>query len=68
VGTTEVEEKTGLRKRLVHPQLRTIEVDCQSLWTENRAQKLLVFTGVPGTDGAEKLALLQVIGTQQFSV
>ncbi|WP_380159261.1 helix-turn-helix transcriptional regulator [Kineococcus sp. R86509] len=63
----EVEEKTGTRKRLVHPQLGVLEVDCQSLWTENRAQALLVFTGVPGTEAQEKLDLLQVIGTQQFA-
>ena len=63
----EVEEKTGTRKRLVHPQLGVLEVDCQSLWTENRAQALLVFTGVPGTDAQEKLELLEVIGNQQFA-
>lgn len=63
----EVAEKTGTRKRLVHPQLGVLEVDCQSLYTENRAQTLLVFTGVPGTDADEKLRLLDVIGTQQFT-
>jgi transcriptional regulator with XRE-family HTH domain len=63
----EVAEKTGTRKRLVHPELGLLELDCQSLWTENRAQALLVFTGVPGTDAEERLRLLQVIGTQEFA-
>lgn len=62
----EVAEKTGTRKRLVHAQLGVLDVDCQSLYTENRAQTLLVFTAVPGTDADEKLRLLNVIGTQQF--
>jgi transcriptional regulator with XRE-family HTH domain len=64
----EVAEKSGTRKRLVHPELGVVEVDCQSLWTENRAQALLVFTAAPGTEDDEKLRLLSVIGTQRFRV
>ncbi len=50
-------------KTLVHPELGEIEVDCQPLYTENQAQALLVLTP-RGSEAAEKLRLLQVVGTQ----
>jgi transcriptional regulator with XRE-family HTH domain len=50
-------------KTLVHPDLGEIEVDCQPLYTENQAQALLVLTP-RGAEAAEKLRLLQVVGTQ----
>jgi len=54
-------------KTIVHPELGHIELDCQFLFTENRAQALLVFTASPGTEGHEKLQLLSIIGSQQFT-
>jgi transcriptional regulator with XRE-family HTH domain len=54
-------------KTLVHPELGPIDVDCQALFTENQAQVLLVLTAAPGTEAADKLALLSVIGEQQFA-
>ena len=51
-------------KTLLHPDLGEIEVDCQPLYTENQAQALLVLTPRAGTGAAEKLRLLQVVGTQ----
>lgn len=57
---------TGERKRLVHPRIGTIELDCQVMFAENEAQMLLVYTATPGTEDHEKLQLLSVIGTQQF--
>ncbi len=54
-------------KTIVHPELGPIDVDCQALFTENQAQVLLVLTAAPGTEAAEKLALLSVIGEQQFT-
>jgi transcriptional regulator with XRE-family HTH domain len=50
-------------KTLMHPDLGEIEVDCQPLYTENQAQALLVLTP-RGAEAAEKLRLLQVVGTQ----
>lgn len=52
----------------MHPELGPIEVDCQALFTEDQFQTLLVLTAAPGSEGAEKLRLLGVIGTQQLSV
>ena len=54
------------RKRIVHPELGMIELDCQILTDEDRSQMLLVFTATPGSEDAEKLELLEVIGDQRF--
>ena len=53
-------------KRIVHPELGIIELDCQVLYTENQAQALLIFTASPGTDGYEKLQMLSIIRSQQL--
>jgi transcriptional regulator with XRE-family HTH domain len=55
------------RKTIVHPELGRIVVDCQVLFTENQAQALLLFTATPGSEDAQKLDLLGVLGTQRFS-
>lgn len=63
----EVQLPSTTRKRLAHPQVGLIELDCQILTAENQTELLVVFTATPGTEDAEKLALLGVIGTQQFA-
>lgn len=63
----EVVVRTDDHKTIVHPELGEIALDCQKLFTENRAQILLVFTASPGTEGYEKLELLSVVGHEQFS-
>jgi transcriptional regulator with XRE-family HTH domain len=63
----EVRSRFEERKTLVHRELGEIEMDCQVLFTENRAQTLLVLTAAPGTESYEKLRLLSVIGHEQFS-
>ncbi|QKV96052.1 helix-turn-helix domain-containing protein [Streptomyces sp. NA02950] len=51
-------------KRLVHPALGVIELDCHTLFSEDGRQRLLWFAAPPGTEGAAQLELLSVIGTQ----
>ena len=63
----EVAVRLDDHKTLVHPELGHIDLECQVLLTENRAQALLVFTATPGTEGYEKLQLLSIIGQQQFT-
>ena len=41
-----------------------IELDCQILTTENQLERLVVFTAAPGSEDAERLGMLAVIGTQ----
>ena len=54
-------------KTLLHPELGRIDVDAQLLYTENRAQTLVVLTTRPGTESHSKLELLSVIGRQQLT-
>jgi len=55
-------------KKIVHPTLGIIELDCYNLLSEDGRQRLLWFTAPPGSRGAEQLKLLSVIGTQDLSV
>jgi transcriptional regulator with XRE-family HTH domain len=55
-------------KRIAHPLLGTIELDCQTLVAENEAQRLLIFTAPVGSKGAQQLQLLSVVGIQHFEV
>ena len=55
-------------KRIIHPMLGVIELDCYNLLSEDGRQRLLWFTAPPGSPGAEQLELLSVVGTQELSV
>ena len=44
-----------------------IEVDCQVMYSENRAHALVVLTATPGTESYDKLRLLAVVGDQELS-
>jgi transcriptional regulator with XRE-family HTH domain len=59
----EVGHRLDTRKRLVHPAVGELDLDCQVLTSENQTERLLVFTATPGSEDAERLALLSVIGT-----
>jgi transcriptional regulator with XRE-family HTH domain len=52
------------RKRLRHPALGLVEVNCLNLFSEDGRQRLLWFTPAVGTDSAGLLDLLTVLGTQ----
>jgi transcriptional regulator with XRE-family HTH domain len=56
-----------MRKRIAHPTIGVIELDCLILTADNQTEKLVVFTATPGSEDAERLALLRVIGTEQFT-
>ncbi|MFI2205085.1 helix-turn-helix transcriptional regulator [Streptomyces sp. NPDC020192] len=53
-------------KRIVHPSLGVVELDCHNLFSEDGRQRLLWFSAPPGTEGAAQLELLSVIGTQDL--
>ncbi|MFD9124202.1 helix-turn-helix transcriptional regulator [Kitasatospora sp. NPDC059571] len=53
-------------KRIVHPVLGVVELDCHTLFSEDGRQRLLWFTAPPGTPGSAQLELLSVIGTQDM--
>ncbi|MFD7902798.1 helix-turn-helix transcriptional regulator [Kitasatospora sp. NPDC059722] len=63
-------QEVGLRwsdaKRFVHPSVGRLDLYCQTLQDPDQSQSLLVFTATPGSDSHEKLALLNVLGTDSF--
>ncbi|KAA8889819.1 helix-turn-helix domain-containing protein [Nocardia colli] len=63
----EVAVRLSDTKRIQHPEVGLIDTICETLLTPNAAQRLLVYLPQPGTDAAEKLDLLRVIGTQTLS-
>lgn len=54
------------RKRIIHPQLGIIEVNCLNLVSEDGRQRLLWFTPALGTDSAGALDLLAVVGSERI--
>lgn len=54
-------------KRIIHPELGTISLFCQTLVDPDQSQALLVLTASPGTEDHDKLRLLSVIGDQHLS-
>ncbi|TKA06398.1 helix-turn-helix transcriptional regulator [Actinacidiphila oryziradicis] len=55
------------RKRIVHPTVGIVCIDCEVLATARRDQRLLVFAPRPGSDAAGQLELLRVIGHQNLT-
>ncbi|GAA1226935.1 helix-turn-helix domain-containing protein [Pseudonocardia alaniniphila] len=50
------------RKRIQHPEVGLLELDCQVLVDEDRRQILALFSPAAGTSTAERLALLGSLG------
>jgi transcriptional regulator with XRE-family HTH domain len=54
------------RKRILHPEVGMLDLNCEILLTPEEDLKLVAFFPVEGTDAREKLDLLRVIGTQNL--
>jgi transcriptional regulator with XRE-family HTH domain len=54
-------------KRIVHPAVGTIALNYLNLFSENGRQRLAWYAPAIGTDAAEKLDLLAVLGTQNLT-
>lgn len=65
--THEVGVRPRELKRFVHPEVGMLELTCQSLVDPESGHLLLVYTAVPGSESAEKLRLLSVIGAQSLT-
>lgn len=65
--THEVGLRPNPTKHFVHPELGALELACQTLTDPAGSHSLLVYTAVPGSESAEKLELLGVIGAQRLS-
>lgn len=62
----EVASRAGTMKRFLHPMVGPLTLDCQVLTAENATERLIVFTASPGSEDADRLALLSVVGAQAF--
>ncbi|KUL52668.1 XRE family transcriptional regulator [Streptomyces violaceusniger] len=54
-------------KRFIHPVVGTMELDCEVLLSSEHAQRLIVHTARPGSESAERLELLRVLGLQDLA-
>jgi DNA-binding XRE family transcriptional regulator len=52
------------RKTIDHPQLGSMTLDCDVLTVAGADLSIIFYTAEPGTQDAERLALLAVVGTQ----
>ncbi|HET6295381.1 MAG TPA: helix-turn-helix transcriptional regulator [Kribbella sp.] len=52
------------QKRFIHPEVGELSLHCQLLIDPDQSQSLVVFTARAGTEDADKLRLLSVIGNQ----
>ncbi|MFI6253613.1 helix-turn-helix domain-containing protein [Streptomyces sp. NPDC051016] len=55
------------RKTIEHPQVGLLTLDCDQLRVEDHDLHILVYSAEPGTEDAEKLALISVLGTQSLA-
>jgi transcriptional regulator with XRE-family HTH domain len=54
-------------KTFLHPQVGRLELECQTFFADSESQILLVYTARSGTESAERLRLLGIVGGQQFA-
>ena len=52
------------RKTLHHPDVGPLTLDCDVLTVPGSDLRIIVYSTAPGTDAADRLKLLNVIGTQ----
>src|SRR5204863_33693 len=55
------------RKTVDHPQVGAVTLDCDVLGVAGSDLRIMVYSAEPGTDDAERLALLAVVGTQDLA-
>jgi len=63
----EVATPDGKLKRFIHPLVGALTLHCQILISEhNITERLVVFSAAPGSEDAQRLELLSVLGSQDF--
>lgn len=55
------------RKTVDHPQVGPLELDCDVLSVHGMDLRVIIFTASPGSEAADKLRLLNVLGTQDMT-
>ncbi|QFY13074.1 helix-turn-helix domain-containing protein [Nonomuraea phyllanthi] len=54
-------------KTIHHPDVGTFGIDCDVLVTPGSDLRIVIYTAAPGSDAADRLRLLDVIGTQTMT-
>ncbi|OZM83278.1 helix-turn-helix transcriptional regulator [Pseudonocardia sp. MH-G8] len=55
------------RKTVDHPHVGPVTLDCDMLTVAGSDLRIMIYTTVPGTEDAERLALITVLGTQALT-
>jgi transcriptional regulator with XRE-family HTH domain len=63
----DVQVRRSARKRLRHPVVGWLDLDCEALHDPDRDQWVVLYTAPPGTPSHEALRLLKVVGTQDLA-
>ena len=63
----DVAVRRSAAKTIMHPDIGPLALDCEVLLTASGEQSLVLYTARPGTDAAEKLELLRVLGRETFA-
>jgi transcriptional regulator with XRE-family HTH domain len=63
----DVKLRRSSRKRLRHPLVGWLDLDCEALHDPHSDQWIILYTAPPGTPSHEALRLLKVVGTQDLA-
>jgi transcriptional regulator with XRE-family HTH domain len=63
----EVGHYESAHKIVDHPRVGPLTLDCDMLTVAGSDQRIMVYTAEPGSDDAERLALVTVLGTQELT-
>jgi hypothetical protein len=63
----DVTVRRSARKRVRHPAVGWLDLDCESLHDPDRDQWIILYTAAPGTPSHDALRLLKVLGTQALT-
>jgi transcriptional regulator with XRE-family HTH domain len=62
-----VGRRESVRKTIDHPAVGPVTLNCDVLIVAGHDLRIMIYTAEPGTEDAERLELLSVIGSQSFS-
>ena len=63
----DVQVRRSAHKRLRHPAVGWLDLDCEALHDPDRDQWVVLYTAPPGTPSHDALRLLKVVGTQDLA-